>query len=309
MLSIVVNFFNNRREAENTLHSMTRAYQHIPAGVPYEVIAIDNGSAQPLSPERVSSFGPEFRYRFVSTKSVSPVAAINAACRDAAGDEVLVVIDGAHILSPGILNRTMDAFSLFPASFVATVPFHLGPKHQNQSVTEGYNQGVEDQLLRQYDWRRNGNELFKLAGAFADASGGWFGCLLESGCFGMRKTDYLALGGFNEQFQSRGGGIVNLAFFNLALSQKHLEYVMLLGEGTFHQVHGGVASNATQETHPWREFHEEYKRILGVPYQQVFRRPYHMGVIHNEALHVVKTSAELGQGLWLKHAQSQLIGS
>jgi hypothetical protein len=301
MLSIVVNFFNNRREAENTLHSITRGYQQVPPGIPYEVIAIDNGSSQPLSPERVSAFGPEFRYRFVSTSSVSPVEAINVACRDAVGDEILVVIDGAHILSPGILNRAIDAFSLFTSPFVATVPFHLGPKHQNQSVVEGYNQVAEDQTLRQYDWRRNGYELFKVAGAFADASGGWFGCLFESGCFGMRKIDYLTLGGFDERFQTPGGGLTNLDFFSRALSHKQLDYVVLLGEGTFHQFHGGVASNATTESHPWPMFDEEYRRIRGAPYQQVFRRPYQLGVIRNETLHVVKASAEAGQGLWLKH--------
>jgi glycosyltransferase involved in cell wall biosynthesis len=303
MLSIVVNFYNNQREADNTLHSITRAYQKVQPGTPYEVIALDNGSSQPLSPERVKAFGPEFRYRFISTSSVSPVEAINAACRDAAGDELLVVIDGAHILSPSILNRTMEAFSLFPSPFVATVPFHLGPKHQNQSVEEGYDQVAEDRTLRQYDWKQNGYELFKVAGAFADASGGWFGCLLESGCFGMRKIDYLTLGGFDERFQTPGGGLANLDIFNRALSRKDFEYVVLLGEGTFHQFHGGVASNATAETHPWPVFHEEYLRIRGTPYQQVFRRPYHLGVIRNEALHVVKASAEAGQGLWLKHGR------
>jgi hypothetical protein len=309
MLSIIVNFFNNQREAENTLHSMTRGYQSVPAGIPYEVIAVDNGSKQALSADRVRTFGPEFRYKYVATTSVSPVEAINAACREARGDEVLVVIDGAHILSPGVLNRTMDAFSLFPAPFVATVPFHLGPKHQTQSILEGYNQNAEDQLLRQYDWKRNGYELFKVAGAFADDSGGWFGCLFETGCFGMRKVDYLALGGLDERFQSRGGGLVNLDFFNRALSQKDLEYVMLLGEGSFHQVHDGVASNATRQTHPWEEFNQEYNRIKGISYEQVIKRPYHLGIIRTEVLHVVRSSAEIGQGLWLKHAQSKLIGS
>jgi hypothetical protein len=48
-------------------------------------------------------------------------------------------------------------------------------------------------------------------------------------------------------------------------------------------------------------FDEEYRRIRGAPYQQVFRRPYQLGVIRNETLHVVKASAEAGQGLWLKH--------
>jgi hypothetical protein len=307
MLSIVVNFFNNQREAENSLHSMTRGYQSMPAGIPYEVIAVDNGSKRPLSAERVCAFGPEFRYKYVATTSVSPVEAINAACREARGEELLVVIDGAHILSPGILKRAIDAFSLFPAPFVATVPFHLGPKQQNESILEGYDQKAEDQLLQQFDWKRNGYELFKIAGAFADGSGGWFGCLFESSCFGVRKADYFALGGLDERFQSKGGGLVSLDFFNRALAQNHMEYVMLLGEGTFHQFHGGVASNATWQAHPWEQFSQEYQRIRGMPYKQMIRRPYHLGMIRTEALHVAKTSSELGQALWLQHAPSMPV--
>jgi glycosyltransferase involved in cell wall biosynthesis len=135
MLSIVVNFFNNRREAMRTLHSLTRAYQRSAGDIPFEVIAIDNGSSQPLTEAEVRAFGPEFHHRFVQTKSVSPVAAVNAACRDAQGEELLVIIDGAHILSPGIYRLATAAFRLFPAPFIATVGFHLGPKTQNQSVT------------------------------------------------------------------------------------------------------------------------------------------------------------------------------
>jgi hypothetical protein len=40
MLSIVVNFLNNRREAEITLQSVTRGYQKVQPGTPYEVIAL-----------------------------------------------------------------------------------------------------------------------------------------------------------------------------------------------------------------------------------------------------------------------------
>jgi len=298
VISIVVNFFNNCREAENTLYSMTRGYQQDVADLPYEVIVIDNGSTQPLSEERVRSFGPEFHYHFINPASVSPAQAVNAACRGAAGDELIVVIDGAHILTPHILARTRDAFSLFRAPFVATVPFHLGPKNQNYSVSEGYCQAVEDKILSQSGWRLDGYKLFQCSAALADGSGGWFGCLYESGCFGIRKQNYFALAGFDERFQSRGGGLVNLDFCARALSDKALDYVMLLGEGTFHQFHGGVASNAPQNNHPWNDFHKEFVDIRGAPYQRVFRKPYQMGVVANETLQVLKYSAARAESHW-----------
>jgi hypothetical protein len=298
MLSIVVNFYNNRREALATLYSLTRGYQQHAQDLPYEVIAVDNGSRQPLSEAEVRAFGPEFSYRYVQTQSVSPVQAINAACRDAAGEQLLVIIDGAHILSPGVLWLANAAFRLFRSPFVATVSFHLGPKAQNLSVVEGYNQQVEDELLRRAGWKENGYRLYTVTGDYSDGSGGWFGYLFESSCFGIRKDDYFAMGGFDERFLSRGGGLVNLDFFQRALSRQDLEYVILLGEGTFHQVHGGVASNAPPTQHPWAEFHEEYVRIGGKQFQRVPRRPFFLGMLPEEALHIAKISAENGLPFW-----------
>jgi glycosyltransferase involved in cell wall biosynthesis len=300
MLSVVVNFFNNRREAQNTLHSLSRGYQLDAGDIPYEVIAVDNGSSQPLSEEAVRAFGPEFHYRYVQTSSVSPTAAINAACRQATGDRLLVLIDGAHIVSPGLLRLAHSAFSMFPAPFLATVSFHLGPKLQMDSVLEGYNQQVEDGLLRQSGWKDNGYRLFKAAGGIVGANGGWFGGLWESGCYGMRKADFLSMGGIDERFQSRGGGLVSMDFCRSALARPELQYVMLLGEGTFHQFHGGVTSNMPTTQQPWEEFHNEYVRIRGQPFEGIPRRPFFIGAIPEEALHIASATAKQGFEYWQK---------
>ena len=302
MLSVVVNFYNNRREAMNTLYSMTRAYQRDARALEFEVIAIDNGSPQPLHESDVRAFGPEFAYRFVATASLSPAAAINAACRDARGEHLLVVIDGAHILSPGIYALSTHAFAQFNAPLIATVPFHLGPKLQNHSVREGYSQKTEDALLARCGWNHNGYCLYTIAGSFADDGMGWFGCAYEAGCFGIRKQDYLALGGLDERFVTRGGGLVALDFFQRAAARANSDYVMLVGEGSFHQFHGGVASNADQAQHPWQEFQDEYVRLRGRRFSRVPRRPFYFGAVPDEALSIARVSAEYGFKLWEKVA-------
>jgi hypothetical protein len=293
MLSIVVNFYNNQREAANTLYSLSRAYQSNAQQIDFEVIAIDNGSARPLSAEFVCSFGPEFRYRYVDTSSPSPASALNAACRDARGTELLVIIDGAHILTPGVYGLALEAFAAFRSPFIAMAALHLGPKQQNVSMREGYNQTVEDKLLSGCGWKQNGYRLYDIAGSFADPGNGWFGNADEAGCFGLRREDFLAIGGFDEHFVTPGGGLVNLDLFQRAVAHQDWQYLMLLGEGSFHQFHGGVATNATLEEHPWDRFHEEYVRVRGKPYTRVERRPYFFGPVPNEALASVRNSIQL----------------
>jgi hypothetical protein len=145
-----------------------------------------------LSENEIRSFGPEFHYRFVPTQSVSPVQAVNAACREAIGERLLVMIDGAHIVTPRTFRLVHDAFRQFRAPFVATVPFYLGPTKQNLSVQAGYNHQVEDELLQASGWKQNGYRLYSVSASFADESGGWYGQLFESCCFAIRKADYLA---------------------------------------------------------------------------------------------------------------------
>ena len=50
---------------------------------------------------------------------------------------------------------------------------------------------------------------------------------------------------------------------------------MLLGEGTFHQVHGGIATNAKV---PMRDvFQDEFENIRGVRYRPPAVQPFYFG--------------------------------
>ena len=305
-LSIVVNFYNMRREAARTLYTLSSKYQ---CGVNenlYEVLVIENGSTQPLTSEFVSSFGKNFRYHYYDTKSRSPIGSINETIKRARSEQIMVMIDGAHMLSPGVVRNTLSAMEIFKKPFVTVVGFHIGPKIQNQSVDSGYNQQEEDKILASVNWQENGYFLFKVAGWFSYDCAGWFSPLAESNCFTMNKAEYNEVGGLDSRFIEAGGGFAILDLFRRVMETPELDYVVLLGEGTFHQFHGGIASNQPYALHPWNRFHEEYRNIRKRDYQIAPRRPFYFGSIGPEATYWSMLSAHVGLAWWSEEGNHDL---
>lgn len=281
-LSVIVVFYNMHREAPRTLYTLSNAYQNNVSERDYEVIAVDNGSLIPLKSSVVESFGSNFR--LLRTEGApSPCAAINAASQQARGEIVMVSIDGARMLSPGIVSLTLNAFLSFTDPIVATIALHLGPWIQNESMMTGYNQKVEDELLETIDWRGNGYKLFTVSCLAGSSSGGFFLPLNESNCLSVKKSSLAKLGGFDEKFISPGGGLVNLDFYKRACEALD-QLVVLLGEGTFHQFHGGVATNVPPDQHPWNDFHAEYVAIRGESFSPSRRVPLILGSVERHSL-------------------------
>ena len=281
-LSVIVAFHDMQREAPRTLHTLSLAYQRGVTAGDYEVIALDVGSVPPLDEALVRSHGEHFRLlRFPRTPS--PAAAINAAVREARGAAVMVCIDGARMLTPGILGLATAALRGLPAAFVATLSWHLGPKVQNESMLEGYGQDVEDRLLESIDWRANGYSLFTVGSLAQSSRAGWLGSISESNCIAMRRVAWERLGGYDEQFTSPGGGLVNPDFYRRACDLLGPP-IVLLGEGTFHQFHGGVATNVPRTIRPVQPMMQEYVAIRGEPFVGAALKPMLLGGMAAEAL-------------------------
>jgi glycosyltransferase involved in cell wall biosynthesis len=281
-LSVVVNFFNMKREAKRTLFSLTPAYQQDIHPAAYEVIVIDNGSTDPLDESWVTSLGDNFRYIYYDTKSKSPCAAMNRAVRTVESQIVMCIIDGARLLSPKVLKYSILSTGLYEHPFVYTLAMHIGNKPQNFLVVEGHNQTKEDELLNSIDWKSHGYSLFNISCVALASKNGFFSQRSETNCFTMRRDDYLDMGGFDERFVSPGGGLANLDFFNRIHEDAKYSPVMLLGEATFHQFHGGVATNVPMEMHPWKEMEKEYRFVKGKPYALSFRYPEYFGSVPTE---------------------------
>lgn len=281
-LSVIVVFHDMTREAPRTLATLSPAYQRGVSAADYEVLAVDVGSARPLDASLVAAHGPSFRL-LRAPAAASPAAAVNEAARQAAGHALALCIDGARMLSPGIVAGMLAALRMVSDPVVATLAWHLGPKVQNESILEGYDQTVEDRLLASVDWRGDGYELFRIATLAASSGSGWFRPISESNCLAVPRAAWDALGGLEERFTSPGGGFVNLDFYRRACDRA-AELVMLLGEGTFHQVHGGVATNAPWERHPFPIFHDEYRAIRGTDYASPARPACYLGELPEQAL-------------------------
>jgi len=275
-VSVIVVVYNMAREAPRTLLSLSAAYQRDVAADRYEVIVIDNGSTPAFEARALENLAGNFRLIRVEHAKASPVEAINRGLAQARGKLVGVMIDGARIASPGIVSLALAAQMIAERTVTLTLGFHLGPEVQVSSVKNGYDLKREDALLEQSGWTRDGYRLFGISVLSGSSANGWFKPITESNAIFMPKALWQELGGFDPRFESPGGGLANLDLFSRAVRAADV-IVTLLGEGTFHQVHGGVATNAVE--HPWPAFHAEYRRIRGHDYQPPDYRTLYLGAL------------------------------
>jgi hypothetical protein len=287
-LSVIVAFRNMAREAPRTLLTLSTRYQRHVNPEDYEVIGVDMGSTVSLTEEDVSAYGPQFRLIRVED-GPSPAPALNQAAALARGQAMAVCVDGARMLSPGIIRYTLEAMSAERDAVIATLAWHLGPKLQNQSMLDGYCQAVEDRLLQSVDWQSDGYELFRISCIAGSSKMGYFLPISESNFLTVPRSYWEMTGGLNEDFCSPGGGLVNLDFFREATEYLN-KLVVLLGEGTFHQFHGGVATNVPIANHPFEQFHQEYTRIRGRDFAAPATAPTFIGGMPVQALPFLASS-------------------
>ena len=181
-LTVVAIFFNNRREAPRTLHTLSKQYQLDVEDVSLRVLAIDSNSSEPLDRLMIEGFGHGFEYHFVETPHPTPLDALSYGLSQVTSKYVMVLIDGAHMLSPRIYYHAKNIFKGNEHAVVTTPNFHLGKYHQNESMLEGYNQDQEDLLLDSVDWKSDGYTLFSIS-SYAQEFYGFFNYFSESNCF------------------------------------------------------------------------------------------------------------------------------
>jgi len=279
-LSIVVIAYQMARELGRTLTSLSPQYQRGVAGLDYEVIVVDNGSPVPVDTADVTRSDRRFRLHRIDDAPSSPAHACNLGVQMSSGRNVAVVLDGARIVTPGAVARSLQALQLHRRPVVTTAAWHLGHEHQSISIRNGYGPEVEDALLASIAWPRDGYRLFDIASLAGSNPDGALGTLNESCFLSLPRTLWNEVGGMDTAFDLPGGGLANLDLFTRLVGLPDSQLVILLGEGSFHQVHRGASTKPDVDTGPW---YRQYEELRGQPYSRPPISPVYYGALPEPA--------------------------
>ena len=286
-LSVVVVMYDMAREAERTLLSLSRSYQIGIDDLDYEVLVIENGTdpERALSAERVARFGPEFRYLSLGEDAdPSPAGALNRGVEASRGRRLALMVDGAHVLTPGVLKHAMVGLDAYAPAVVAVQPWYVGPGQQGEAIRDGYDQSREDELFQNVNWPSDGYRLFEVGHFQGDRD--WLDGLWESNCLIVPRSLLEQVGGFDEGFDTPGGGYTNLDIYERLGATPGVRIVSLLGEGSFHQVHGGTTTNvADPDERRARVFSygTRYSELRGRAFTGPEKRIHYVGSFHGDS--------------------------
>ncbi|WP_081709632.1 glycosyltransferase [Mesorhizobium erdmanii] len=264
-VSVIVVAYNIPRELPRTLLSLALPYQQGVTTNDYEVIVVDNGSSPAVSASLVEEYGPNFRLLCIDDASPSPAAAVNLGIMAARGDKIGVMIDGARIVTPGLVHFAGVGTVMGRAAVVAAPGWYLGSDIQGNAPRNGYTRMVEDSLLQSIRWPEDGYRLFEIGTMDESSVDPWFSPIAEANALFMSRKSWHAIGGMDERFRQPGGGLVNLDTLERAMNLPEAKLILTLGEATFHQLHGGISTNAPieQQSKNWIRWKAERDALRG----------------------------------------------
>ena len=307
-LSIVVAVHNMPEQAGRTLHSLSPTYQEDVEEGDYEVIVVENRSNNNLSSETLKSMPANFSYHLRVETEPSPVHAINFGGSLAQGNNICCMIDGARMVTPGVVKNLLNASKMNPDAVVTVPGYHLGHRLQQYAADFGYGEGQEKQLLRKISWPECGYKLFEISCFSGSCQSGIFLPNSESNCISVPRWLWFKLGGYDRRFSLPGGGLINLDFYKRACEFPECQHIVLMGEGTFHQFHGGVTTGGISKVARevlLEQFEAQYVAIRGAHYQCPVTEPLFIGTVRPETQRFIEQSISM----LAENRKSSLIGT
>lgn len=294
LVSFVLIVYDMPAQAENTVRSLLPDYQRDARLQDYEVIIVENESANTMSREFLSRLPPNFSYHLRKESRPTPIYAINYGIEQARGDNICVMIDGARLLTPGVVKNTILGHRLSTAAVVTVPGYHLGFELQQIAVAHGYDVERERALMNSISWPENGYRLFEICCFSGSCKHGFYLAHSESNCISMPRNLWEKLGGYDVRFDIRGGGLVNLDLYKRACEYPGITHVFLHGEGTFHQFHGGSTTGGEDiqaRTKLIEAIKDQYVQIRGGKFTAPETNPIYLGELSHQAQKFVQISA------------------
>ncbi|MCY1537062.1 hypothetical protein D9M68_725440 [compost metagenome] len=260
----------------------------------YEVIVVENHSDRLLGASRATQYAKNVRYFHRQETLRTPVHAINFGAAQVRGKYVAVMIDGARMLTPGVVRLTLSAFQADPEAAVSAPGYHIGHKLQQVAVNEGYDEKVESGLLQSIVWPQDGYRLFDIAVLSGSCQGGFFQSNYESNFIAMPVTKWKALGGVDPRYNDFGGGNANLDLYKRLLEYPGTPFYMLFGEGSFHQFHGGVTTGTRKAERDkiYKALDDQDKALRGENRTPPSVRPILFGTPHPSVYRFIRHSLD-----------------
>jgi glycosyltransferase involved in cell wall biosynthesis len=293
-LSIVLIVYKMPDQAERTIQSLSPAYQRDVSEKDYEVIVVENHSDRLLGRERATQYASNVRYFHRNETQRTPVHAINFGAAQARGSHVAIMVDGARMVTPGIVRQTLDVFHIASNAAVSSPGYHIGDKLQQIAVNEGYNEEAEAQLLQGIQWPQDGYRLFDIAVLSGSCQGGFFQANAESNFIAMSMKKWRELGGVDSRYDDFGGGNANLDLYKRLLDSPNTPYYLLYAEGSFHQFHGGVTTGTLKEERAriYKQLDDQDIALRGDNRSRPTAQPILFGMAHPSVYRFIRHSLD-----------------
>lgn len=293
ILSIIVVAFRMPAQAYNTLYSLSSQHQILADERDYEIIVVENQSLEMLCSEEVEKLGGNIQYFSREEKGVSPVNSINFAFDHCRGKNIALLIDGARMVTPGLVANILSVYRANERSVIGVPGYQLGDIHHNQSEGPAQSLRHEQALLKSIEWPSKGYELFSIASLSSANRFGYLHPLMESNCIVAPYDFYRQIGFADTRFTLPGGGAVNLHLWrSLGLIENSQLYI-LPGEGNFHQYHGGVTTSESYfEGNLKSEIKSQLDEIWDEGFHALRREPILFGKISSAALPYLEYSSQ-----------------